>query len=75
MRMRPIDNISIPAGGGRELKPGGHHVMLLGLKKPLVEDSEFKIKLIFEGSEVREIVVKVLPAGATRQNNKMIHTH
>ena len=36
MRMRPqTDGIEIPAGGTLELKPGGYHIMFIGLKAPL----------------------------------------
>ncbi|MBH68759.1 MAG: hypothetical protein CMM58_10440 [Rhodospirillaceae bacterium] len=75
MKMRPIDNIFIPAGKTLELKPGGYHIMLMGLKEPLAEGSEFKIKLILEGPEVLATTVKVLPAGAIGQNKKIKHTH
>jgi periplasmic copper chaperone A len=36
MRMRPVESIALPAGRSVELKPGGFHVMLLGVAKPLV---------------------------------------
>jgi copper(I)-binding protein len=29
MKMRPVKNIPVPAGGKVELKPGGYHIMLL----------------------------------------------
>jgi hypothetical protein len=34
-RMRPVSQIDIPANGMVELKPGGFHVMLLGIKQDL----------------------------------------
>jgi copper(I)-binding protein len=33
MRMSPVKQIEVPAGGRVELKPGGLHVMLFGLKR------------------------------------------
>jgi copper(I)-binding protein len=33
MRMSPVKQIDVPAGGKTELKPGGLHVMMFGLKK------------------------------------------
>jgi periplasmic copper chaperone A len=33
MRMSPVNQIDVPAGGKTELKPGGLHVMMFGLKK------------------------------------------
>ncbi len=35
MKMRQVDKIEIPAGGQTILKPGGFHLMLIGLKRPL----------------------------------------
>ena len=35
MRMRQVDGIDVGAGQTVELKPGGYHVMFVGLKAPL----------------------------------------
>ncbi|KAA3654704.1 MAG: copper chaperone PCu(A)C [Proteobacteria bacterium] len=52
MRMRRIEGIDIAAGAQAVLAPGGKHVMLIGLKRPLVADSVAQITLIFaDGSE------------------------
>ena len=48
MRMRPIDAIAIPAGGTVELKPGGRHVMFMGLTKTLKAGERFPLTLRFE---------------------------
>ena len=47
MRMREVDSIEIPAGGTVELKPGGLHIMLIGLKAPLKEGESFPLTLSF----------------------------
>lgn len=53
MRMRQVDSIDVPAGQKVELKPGGYHLMLMGLKQPLQAGSRFPLKLKFErGGEV-----------------------
>lgn len=59
MQMLP-DGIEIPAGGQVQLKPGGYHVMLIGLQRNLYVDDEFAIELLFEksGSLVVESVVR-----------------
>src|SRR5262245_1688090 len=36
MVMRPLPKIEVPAGGTLEMKPGGYHIMLLGLKQDLI---------------------------------------
>ena len=48
MRMRHVDYLEIPAGGTLILKPMGDHVMIEGLKQPLVEGSELELTLIFD---------------------------
>lgn len=49
MRMRPLEGgISIPAGGEVTLKPGGQHLMFIGLKQPLVEGGKVPVSLTFE---------------------------
>lgn len=49
MRMRALDKgIEIPAGGKVEFKPGGFHIMFIGLKQPLAKNTAFKGTLTFE---------------------------
>lgn len=51
--MRKLDGLDIPAGGSVELKPGGYHVMLFGLEKPIVEADMIPVTLTFKsGAEV-----------------------
>ena len=49
MRMRPIEGgIAIPAGQTVELKPGGSHVMFMGLTQTLKSGARFPLTLRFE---------------------------
>lgn len=49
MTMRAIaDGLEIPAGGEITLKPGSYHLMLMGLKQPLVKGEHFNGTLTFE---------------------------
>ncbi len=48
MRMRPIEAIAIPAGATVELKPGGNHVMFMGLTQTLKAGARFPLTLRFE---------------------------
>ncbi len=64
MRMRPIDAIRIPAGQTVTLKPGGHHVMLMGLSGKLKEGGEFSLTLVFEKAGKMQVSVKVGKMGA-----------
>ena len=51
MSMRPVEGgLEIPAGGKVELKPGGYHIMLIDLVKPLEVGSKIAVTLKFEKS-------------------------
>lgn len=56
MRMRAIPALDLPAGRKVELKPGGHHVMLMDLKKPLKPGETVPIRLVIEGKGGRQTV-------------------
>jgi copper(I)-binding protein len=54
MKMRPVTKINVPAGGKIEMKPGGYHVMLLGLKRDLKKGDRVPVTLKFErGGDVQ----------------------
>jgi copper(I)-binding protein len=48
MKMREVETIELPAGKTVELKPGGLHIMLMGLKAPLKAGSGVPLTLKFE---------------------------
>jgi len=48
MRMRPIRSLDLPPGGTVEFKPGGHHIMLMDLKRPLATGEKIKVELRLE---------------------------
>lgn len=59
VRMREIAVLHVAAGERIEFKPGGHHVMLMGLRKPLVAGQVFDLELVFEVSGPRKVRVVV----------------
>lgn len=59
MQMSPIPNVPVPAGGAATLEPGGKHIMLIGLKQPLVVGDKFKVTLTFEKGGPMEIEAEV----------------
>jgi copper(I)-binding protein len=59
MRMRRIERIEIPAHGKAELKPGGLHVMLIGLKGDLNPGSGVGLSLTFDDGTKQEIEAPV----------------
>jgi periplasmic copper chaperone A len=64
MKMRQVDGIDLPAGKPVSLKPGGYHIMLTGLAKPLVEGQSFPLTLTFAKAGSREVDVPVAKAGS-----------
>ena len=60
MRMRHVDAVAVPAGQTVELKPGGLHVMFMGLAQPLQNGSSFPLTLRFE--KAGNVTVQVLVA-------------
>ncbi len=53
-RMRPLaDGITVEPGGQQELKPGGFHIMLIGLNQDIAASSSIPLVLRFaSGSEI-----------------------
>lgn len=64
MKMRPLAGVDLPAGQPVVLKPGGMHVMLLGLTQPLRPGQSFPLTLSFEKAGTREVTVSVEEAGS-----------
>lgn len=48
MRMRAIPGLDLPSGQAVELRPGGHHVMLMDLKQPLKAGDKVPVSLVLE---------------------------
>ncbi len=60
MGMRPVESIMLPAGTAVEMKPGGYHIMLIDLVKPLEVGTSLKLTLTFEKAGAVTIDVPVL---------------
>jgi periplasmic copper chaperone A len=61
MRMRPVAQLALPAGCVVSLAPGGYHLMLLGLARPLVAGEKFPVTLAIEDAAHarHDVVVQV----------------
>ena len=66
MKMRKVASFEIPAGGTFELKPGGAHLMLMGLRQPLKEGDRVPLTLTLERGEKLQMELTVAPLGARR---------
>ena len=64
MTMRPVNGIAIAPGETAALKPGGLHIMLMGLARPLREGEMFPADLVFERAGTLRVRVMVGKAGA-----------
>ena len=58
-RMREVAVLHVAPGEKIEFAPGGYHVMLMGLKKPLVAGQKFELELLFEVAGLRRVVVPI----------------
>jgi len=74
MRMREqTAGIALPAGEPVALAPGGYHIMLVDLQKPLVAGQVIAVQLRFQHAPPMDLEVKVAPIGA--QGPGMEHAH
>jgi len=59
MRMRPVTGVDLPAGRSVELKPGGYHVMLMGLKRQLIVGESVPLTLVLEGRDGKRETLEI----------------
>ncbi|MGZ3342800.1 MAG: copper chaperone PCu(A)C [Reyranella sp.] len=65
MRMREVEKgIEIPPGATVELKPGGFHVMFMGLRAPFAKDAKVPLTLVFEKAGSIDVELAVQAMGA-----------
>lgn len=69
MEMRQVASVALPAGQAVEFKPGGLHVMFIGLKQPLALGTKVPVTLRFEkAGEVKvEFEIMSRPQAAAEQ--------
>jgi len=81
MKMSPIEALELPAGQAVELRPGGHHLMLMQLSKPLEAGTTIPVTLTFEDADGQrstvevEVPVKPLTHGQARGGRESGHGH
>ena len=59
MSMRAVDELPLPAGKTVELKPGGYHVMLIDLAKPLAAGDKVPVTLTIVGKDGTKSTLEV----------------
>ena len=70
MKLRPVEALEVNPGEPAVLKPGGLHVMLMGLKAPLKEGETFPLTLTFEKAGTLEVQVNVQKPGAMQPHRR-----
>lgn len=73
MRMRQVERIDVPAGGMVELAPGGYHIMMIDLVRPLARGETVALALQFDDGTVVNVdaPVQAAPAGAAHAHHGM----
>jgi uncharacterized protein YcnI/copper(I)-binding protein len=75
MKMRPLpDGLTIKPGETVALKPGGYHMMFMGLKQPLKQGDTMKVTLVFEKAGKLDVAFTVGGIGASQAPMSM-HKH
>ena len=59
MKMREVSGVDVPAGQAVELKPGGYHLMLMDLKKPVAAGDAVPLVFTFETKGGKRHTVEV----------------
>ncbi len=76
MTMRPVEGgIEIEPGSKVELKPGGYHIMLFGLKKQLREGEMVPLTVMLAKAGAIDVEIKVEKTGAASAQATPAHDH
>lgn len=77
MKMTQVPKIEVPAKGETVLKPGGLHIMFIGLHKPLKKGEEVELTIEFSNGEKQTITapIKTVMGGMKHHNMKQKHMH
>jgi len=72
MHMAPVDGgLEIKPGETVELKPGGYHVMFMGLKAPLKMGDMVMVKVQFENAGMAMVHMPIAKIGAKAMDHSM----
>lgn len=63
MKMRPLEQVELPAGRSVALEPGGMHMMLMDVRQALPAGAHFPLTLRFARAGEVETIVTVHPPG------------
>jgi copper(I)-binding protein len=69
MRMRQVTDFEIPARERITLRPGGSHLMLVDITRPLKKGERFPVTLRFERAGELQVEVEVQDIGARKPHH------
>lgn len=69
MKMREVRDFEVPARQRLVLQPGGSHLMLVGLKRPLAKGERVPLTLRFERSGEVQVELEVQPADSAKAHH------
>jgi copper(I)-binding protein len=76
MKMRPVSGgVSVPPGETVSFKPGGYHIMLLGLKQKLDDGKTLPLKLTFAKAGEVDVEVSIEKTGEPKASEHHDHMH
>lgn len=79
LRMHAVRELSLPAGKAVEMKPGGHHVMLMQLTRPLSDGDAVPLVLTVRdatgGRTNLEVSARVRPLTTAAESSAAKHSH
>ena len=76
MRMRQVQALDLPKNTPVSLKPGGYHLMLMKLKKPIHAGDKIPLTLIIETQGKRELLtVKAIAQQNSTEENGPTHDY
>ena len=73
MKMYQVPKITVPKNGQTVLKPGGYHVMLIGLHHPLKVGETVTFSLELSNGETKEITVPIKSVMGGMKHHNMDH--
>lgn len=75
MKMRRVTRIPLPADRTVELKPGGYHLMLMNLPRPLKAGEKIPLTLVIEQADKKRVELRVEAEVRGATGAKPAHEH
>lgn len=77
MKMRMLENLMIKAGKPYRLEPGGFHLMLFNLKKPLIAGGYVSFEFVFKSgtTEFKQFIKAPIQASSDGESDDHSHHH